>query len=225
MSKYNFNQGNIMREVFDVSSKSLKVSLANGSVESPSVMQISDGENAITSTSSGAKNALDVSVINNIELSITHLDDSIALGDGTGLITSSMFGAKRALDVNVASGDISGEFKQTPNGSTVATYNTSDLTSGQVKVITQYTIPSGNPVFLQKVYVSGSAVGKFTIYKNAEVLLVIRLSQTMFYQPVDFATSTAFGISTVAGDVIKIEAQNVSAATATFDGTIQTMNT
>lgn len=222
---YKFNQGNIFREVFDATSKSLKVSLSNGSVESPSIMQISDGTRTISSTQSGLKNALDVSVINNIELSITHLDDSIAIGDGTGLITSSIVGSKRALDVNVTAGDIGGEFTQAPSGTTVATYDTESVNSGETKIITEYTVPLGSPVYLQKVYVSGDSVGKFTVYRNSNVLLVIRLSQTTFYQPIDFATSTAFGIQTSPGDIIKVEAQNVSPAAAVFDATIQTMNT
>jgi hypothetical protein len=222
---YKYSPGNIFREVFDASSKSLKVNISNGSVETPSVMQISDGARAITGTQSGLKNALDVSVINNLELSITHLDDSIALGDGTGLITSSIFGSKRALDVNITAGDVGGEFTQAPSGTTVATYDTESVNSGETKIITEYVVPPGNQVYLQKVYVSGDSVGKFTIYRNSSVLLVIRLSQTTFYQPIDFATSTAFGIQTSPGDILKVEAQNVSPVSGIFDATIQTMNT
>lgn len=147
--------------------------------------------------------------------------DNIALSDGTGLITSTVDGAKRALDVNVMSGQIT----SVPVGATVATYGTQSVNPTETKIVAQYLIPAGNLVYLQKIYVSGDTVGKFVIYKNATVLLVVRLSQTTFYQPVDFSTNTAFGITTAPGDLIKVEVQNVSVDPSVFDATIQTMNT
>ena len=168
---------------------------------------------------------MDVNVINSIELTIDQADDSIAIGDGSGNYTSTVDGSKRALDVSILGGNLSGEFTQAPTGITVSTHDNQNLISGETKIVVQYIVPVGSTAYLQKAYVSADCVGKFTIYKNSTILLVVRLSPTTFYQSVDFATNTAFGIPANPGDVIKIEAQNVNGAAGIFDATIQTMNT
>ena len=150
--------------------------------------------------------------------------DNIALSDGTGLITTTVSGGKRALDVSILS-SLSGEFKQVPAGVTATVYGSQSVTSSEVKTVVSYTVPTGNAVYAQKLYVSGDSVGKFTVYKNSSIILIVRLSQTTFYQAIDLATNTAFGLSTVPGDIIRIDVQNVNANTGTFDATIQTMNT
>jgi len=97
------NTGNVMREVFDRPSKALRVNITgSGSITLPNVMRITDGTGFISSTTSGAKRALDVNMINGIELTISHLDDSIRIGDGTGLVTATDYGSKKLLDVSLA---------------------------------------------------------------------------------------------------------------------------
>jgi len=227
MATNRLSPGNIAQAAFDDDSESIKVSIVgSGTPTLPSNVQLSDGTGNITSTVVGSDRALDVNVINNIELTIDQADDSIALGDGSGLFTSTIDGSKRALDVSIlGGGNLSGEFTQAPTGVTVTTQNSQNLISGETKTIVQYTIPAGKPAYVQKVYVSADCVGKFTVYKNSNPLVVIRLSQTTFFQPIDFATSTAFGIPTSPGDIIKIDGQNVNGSTGIFDATIQTMNT
>jgi hypothetical protein len=58
---------------------------------------------AITSTVVGADTGLDVNVIGgvNVEVDLSHVDDSVALGDGTNLLTSTTIGSDIGLDVNV----------------------------------------------------------------------------------------------------------------------------
>ena len=149
--------------------------------------------------------------------------DNIALSDGNGLITSTTLAAKRALDVNVI-GANNAEFKPLPAGVTETIYGSQTVVGNGTQTIVSYTIPSTGTVYLQKCYVSGDSVGKFTIYKNNTIILVVRLSQTTFYQAIDFATTTAFGLSTNAGDVVRIDVQNASSTSVVFDSTLQTMH-
>lgn len=228
MALTKLSPGNVAQAVYDDSSESIKVSLVgSGSPTLPNIVQLSDGTANLTSTVIGSDRALDVNIVNGLELTISHLDDSIKLGDGTGLITSTVSGGKRALDVSILGGisDVNGEFTQQPNGITVLTYGTQSIASAATSIVAQYIIPAGNPTYVQKMYVSGDCVGKFTVYKNSSVILVIRLSHTTPYIPIDFSTNTAFGLLTSPGDVIKIEAENLGTITAIFDATIQTMNT
>lgn len=222
MATNRLSPGNIAQAAFDDDTESIKVSIVGGGTPTlPNNTQLSDGSGKITATEVASKRALDVNVLNNVELTVDHKDDTIALGDGTGLLTSTVDGDKRALDVSVVSGD----FTQSPTGLTVPTHGSQNLISGENKTIVQYTIPNGNPCYVQKIYVSADCVGKFTIYKNSTILVVIRLSPTIFFQPIDFATNTAFGISTNPGDIIKVDAENVNGSSGIFDATIQTMNT
>jgi hypothetical protein len=56
---------------------------------------------ALTSTLVGGKQSLDVNVTSgiNVEVDLSHLDDSVRLGDGTSFFTSTTIGGDIALDV------------------------------------------------------------------------------------------------------------------------------
>lgn len=56
---------------------------------------------ALTSTLVGGKQALDVNIVEgiNVEVDLSHLDDSVRLGDGTDFFTSTTIGSDVALDV------------------------------------------------------------------------------------------------------------------------------
>jgi hypothetical protein len=58
---------------------------------------------ALTSTLIGAKQALDVYIAEgiNVEVDLSHLDDSVRLGDGANFFTSTTIGADIGLDVNI----------------------------------------------------------------------------------------------------------------------------
>jgi hypothetical protein len=58
---------------------------------------------ALTSTLVDDKQALDVNIVEgvNVEVDLSHEDDSVALGDGTNLLTSTTIGDDIGLDVNV----------------------------------------------------------------------------------------------------------------------------
>lgn len=76
------------------------LSAASDSVQS----NLFDGAgNALTSTLVGSDQALDVNVVGgvNVEVDLSHVDDSVALGDGTNLLTSTTIGSDIGLDVNV----------------------------------------------------------------------------------------------------------------------------
>jgi len=65
---------------------------------------LSDGAGtALTSTLVGSDQALDVNVVGglNVEVDLSHVDDSVRLGDGTNFFTSTTIGSDIGLDVNV----------------------------------------------------------------------------------------------------------------------------
>lgn len=63
---------------------------------------------ALTSSLVGGKQALDVSIVDgvNVEVDLSHLDDSVRLGDGTDFFTSTTVGADIGLDVNIINASI-----------------------------------------------------------------------------------------------------------------------
>jgi hypothetical protein len=67
----------------------------------------SDGT-LITHSTVGGKEALDVSIADgvNVEVDLSHVDDSVRLGDGTTLFTGTTVGADTGLDVNVINASI-----------------------------------------------------------------------------------------------------------------------
>lgn len=78
---------------------------ANTIADSDSVgafVRSSDGT-LITHSTVGGKEALDVSIADgvNVEVDLSHIDDSVRLGDGTNFFTSTTEGADIGLDVNI----------------------------------------------------------------------------------------------------------------------------
>lgn len=70
-------------------------------------LRASDGT-LLTHTDVGGKKALDVRVAEgiNVEVDMSHVDDSISLGDGTNLFTSTTVGGDIGLDVNLINASI-----------------------------------------------------------------------------------------------------------------------
>lgn len=60
------------------------------------------------------RTSAEVSFPPDLDVGISHTEDSIRLGDGTNLVTSTNTGGKQALDVNIAGGVVNGTF--TPSG-------------------------------------------------------------------------------------------------------------
>lgn len=115
---------------------------------------------------------------------------------------------------------------QQPFGETALFYgNYQNLAIGATYNVIQYITPVGNPVYLQKVYFSGTQVGTATIYKNSSELLKIRLSPAVFTQVLDLATGSAFGVKLAPGDIIEVEAINNGTGLADFDASLQLMET
>jgi hypothetical protein len=71
-------------------------------------LRSSDGT-LITHSTVGGKEALDVSIADgvNVEVDLSHIDDSVSLGDGATLFTGTTVGADHGLDVNIINASIS----------------------------------------------------------------------------------------------------------------------
>lgn len=83
---------------------------ANTILDSDSVgafLRSSDGT-LITHSTVGGKQALDVSVADgiNVEVDLSHLDDSVRLGDGTNFFTSTSENGDISLDVHISNSNI-----------------------------------------------------------------------------------------------------------------------
>jgi hypothetical protein len=219
------NSGNIARAVYEPSSESIRVNLVgSGSPVLPNVVRLSDGTDFISSTVIGPDRALDVNVLNNIELTISHLDDSIRLGDGTNYITSTVSGAKRSLDVNmVGSGSFTGSFTQTPTGPTVTAYNTASLVAAATTTVVSYTTPALVTSYIQKVYISGEQVGTYEIKLNSTTIIKTRTSVTRFSETIDLNTGSSFGVIASPGDIVSVLVTNSGSQSGNFDVTIQVM--
>lgn len=63
---------------------------------------------ALTSTLVGGAQALDVNIVEgvNVEVDLSHVDDSVRLGDGTDLTTTTTVGADVGLDVNIINAEV-----------------------------------------------------------------------------------------------------------------------
>lgn len=115
MATKDLDFGNVIKQVYDPPTESLKV-LATITIGSISVdldaatdsVRLGDGTVLSTFTTIGPKNALDVNIAaGNLAISIDQADDSIRLGDGTTLFTGTTVGPKTGLDVNLLNTSLS----------------------------------------------------------------------------------------------------------------------
>lgn len=114
MSTKDLDFGNVIKQVYDPPTESLKV-LATISIGSITVdldaatdsVRLGDGILLNTLTNIGGKNAIDVNIAGgSLALDISHTDDSIRLGDGTTLFTGTTVGLKTGLDINLINSSI-----------------------------------------------------------------------------------------------------------------------
>lgn len=218
--------GGVIQTVYDKDNDSLRVTLSgSGSPTLPNTVRLSDGVGYLTSTVAGAQRALDVNVIGTgLSIIISHTDDSIRLGDGTNYITSTTSGAKTALDVNLLGGTVT--TTPVPAGPTVTTFGSiSALAPASNSITATYTVPVGKTDYIQKVYISGTQVGTYTIRVNTIVFLKYRTSVTKFSEIIDLSTGSAFGKQIVAGDTVDVVSENNGSVNGDFDVTIQVMET
>lgn len=209
-------------KAFDQPSQTLKTTLVNAAVDInvsafTDSIKIGDGTGSTaTITQIGPKKALDVNVA---DIAISHQADSIRLGDGTNYLTSTTSGGKTALDVSINGGTVS----QAPSGTTTLVYATTNVAAGSTGTIINYSVPAG--VYIQKIYLSGTSIGKYTVKKNGTPQMIYRMSQTQFSTTLDLATSTAWGLQTVISDIISVTVENAGTQAADFDVTLQNLQT
>jgi hypothetical protein len=158
------------------------------------------------------------------EIVISAADDSIRshTHDGSGnAISSTVSGAKRGLDVNVL--NPSGSVSRSATSSFVEALS---VASGVETTIGTYTVPSGKIGFLQRIYLSGTNIGTYTILVNGST---IDKSYTYFGAPLninrEFGTSdaTAPGYELATGDIITVKILHSRPTTGDFHARIQVL--
>ncbi len=120
---------------------------------------LSDGAGtALTSTLVGSDQALDVNVVGglNVEVDLSHIDDSVRLGDGTNFLTSTTVGSDIGLDVY--------NINDPAVADTAILSSVDTLTvSGTAEKVVASNLAARKKLFVynksnQKVYIGGSAV-------------------------------------------------------------------
>jgi len=113
---------------------------------------------ALTSTLVGSDQALDVNVVGglNVEVDLSHVDDSVRLGDGTNYLTSTTIGSDIGLDVNVINDP------STANSAILSAVDTLTAAGTAEKVVAT-NLANRKCLFVynksnRKIYIGGSAV-------------------------------------------------------------------
>jgi hypothetical protein len=207
---------------YDHAAEAIRTTITNAAVDInvtafTDSIKIGDGLGATVSiTNVGGKQSLDVNVT---DIAISHVSDSIRLGNGTDFLTTTAVSGKVALDVSVASGTIN--VVQAPAGGTVLLYSTLSLAPAITGTVVTYVVPAN--IYIQKLYLSGTAIGVYTLKINGVTQSIFRMSQTQYSTTVDFATNTAWGLSTVVGDIVTVTALNAGTSLSDFDVTLQNL--
>lgn len=139
--------------------------------------------------------------------------DNVAISDGVDTMAVNPDGS-----INVQVGPLPYE--------PIFVYNAvSGVAANVATNIISYTVPAGKTGYLQKVYVSGENIAKYTIRVNATIIDVAR---TYFGQSLDkcleYASSTNnLGYEVGAGDVITVQVLHTRPSLAEFNGRIQVL--
>lgn len=113
--------------------------------------------------------------------------------------------------------------KLAPSGETSLVYSNANVAGGSTTSVLTYLVPADG-IYIQTVYLSGTSIGEYRLYKNGVPMAVYRMSQTEYSAIIFLATATSWGLSTEIGDLISVEVTNASINPATFDITIQNLN-
>lgn len=145
--------------------------------------------------------------------------DNIAIADqtGTNFLDVEPDGS---INVNVTGGTTT--TKLVPAGETENYYATDNVAIGASTTVLTYTVGISG-VYIQTVYLSGTVIAEYRIFKNSTPILVYRMSYTEFSAVLELSTTTAFGVKTNIGDVIEVEVTNVGNSVGTYDISLQNL--
>lgn len=197
----------VLRQAFDETTDRLRVDAQI--TASLGEVKITDGTNDATITQVGSKYGLDVNILNDISVNISHLEDSIRLGDGTNFITSTNVGPKTALDVSIIANN-------TNNGSVVNFYN--EVTSVATGVLT--TILSHIATVDSKIdyiHVAGTNMTEYQILINS---VIVDKTYTYFGSSVSQVFNFN-GTDLFVGDLIEIKTIHNRPDLGTFNARLQ----
>ncbi len=114
----------------------------------------------------------------------------------------------------------------TGNSTTKLIYNEApSVPSGTRTTIVTYTVPPATTSYLQLVSGSGENVGRYDVLVSGNAISTKRSWWTAFNVDFNFAPSNNQGYPLTAGTVVQLVILQNSASTATFDGTIQVVET
>jgi hypothetical protein len=209
MSNSPLSPGNIAKSVYNSTNESINVSLVGtGSPTMPNVVILSDGVGYMTSTVLGPKRGLDVNIINDLEINISHTEDSVRLGDGVDYITSTTVGAKKALDVSVQPlGTLKSKF-----------FEILGVSANTETQINSYTAPLLGITRLTKVVVSGTNMSTYLLYINDV------LEDKSYTSAVDFNYTFSFGegLELAPSDVVSIKVIHNRPSNGDYNARIET---
>jgi hypothetical protein len=105
-------------------------------------------------------------------------------------------------------------------------YNeTPSVPSGTTTTLLTYTVPLSTTTYLQKVMVSGENVARFDVLIGSNSIATKRTWWANFNVDFDFSPTDILGYPLTAGTVVKINVLQNSDSTATFDSTLQIVET
>jgi hypothetical protein len=143
----------------------------------------------------------------NVNVAVSHLNDSIRLGDGTSLLTSTLVSGKQGLDVNLIntlSATVSGEVDAVLTGLNEYTYNETTIAAGATTTVVSQLFATAYK--LRRVRGSGENIGRFFLKFNGVGVDKILTTYTDFNSLMDYET----GIDIPAGTTVTLEVTNVS---------------
>ena len=211
---YDANQ--VLRSVFDVDKNTLRVSIIDGSSGGGSFevvishlndsIRLGDGTNFITSTTIGPKTGLDVSVVNEIDISdLDASKDNVAIRDADG-------------DELAINPDGSINVSTTPSGTVGNRFNeVSSVAAGVLTTVLSFTATSFG--HLTQVSASGDNKAEYYIYVNGVLMDKRRSYYTDYNVMFDLGRGIPYGVN----NIIQIRVLHNATTTGTFSARAQTV--
>lgn len=210
--KSSLDANQVLQFAFDENSGRLRTdSTFSGSI---SINLTSTTDNvAIGDSITGDKLVVNADGSINVNVAVSHLNDSIRLGDGTSLLTSTLVSGKQGLDVNLIntlSATVSGEVDAVLTGLNEYAYAETTIAAGATVTVVSQLFPTAYK--LRRVRGSGENIAVYEIKFNGTGIDKSRSTYTDFNMVFDYET----GIDIPAGTTVSVAVTNSGTVPALF---------